>query len=108
MCVDIRIDALSEHAFWANLALEVERGGVFVATYRPLSIGTQVELCLTLPDGGQPVTVCGVVRWTRPHLEGSDGVAGLRCRLPALAASLRLEFPVAGCRWRVACFRLGD
>jgi uncharacterized protein (TIGR02266 family) len=101
--VEIVLDALSEHNLWANLAMEIERGGVFVATYRALTIGTQVDLCMTLPDGGEPVAACGVVRWTRPHLEGSDGVPGLgiafvnldtaaRARIAEFAESVREPF----------------
>jgi uncharacterized protein (TIGR02266 family) len=89
LCVDIAIDDLSEHTFWANLALEVEQGGVFVATYRPVSIGTLVDLRLSLPDHDEPFTLSGVVRWTRPHIEGSDGVAGVGVKFVDLTEDAR-------------------
>ena len=75
--LEITIDEHSEHNFWAGLAMQVEEGGVFFATYQPMRIGTVVDMALALPDGKEPITVAGVVRWTRPHLEGSDGAAGI-------------------------------
>jgi uncharacterized protein (TIGR02266 family) len=75
--VEIAIDKNSDHNFWADLDLVVERGGVFVATYQALELGTVVDLLVTLPDAAEPVTIAGVVRWTRPHLDDSDGAAGV-------------------------------
>jgi type IV pilus assembly protein PilZ len=57
--------------------MHVESGGVFFATYQPMRIGNVVDMAVTLPDAKEPITVSGVVRWTRPHLEGSDGAAGI-------------------------------
>jgi uncharacterized protein (TIGR02266 family) len=87
--VVIAIDDASDHTFWADLTMEVDKGGVFVATYQPLPLGAVVDLEMTLPDGGEPVPASGVVRWTRPHLEGSDGVAGVGVKFVELSAEAK-------------------
>lgn len=73
--VAIAIDDRSEHNFWADLTFDVLQGGVFVATYHALPVGTAVELELGLA-GDTPTILRGVVRWTRAHREGSDASAG--------------------------------
>ena len=83
--VAITIHATSDHAFWADLTMEVDKcGGVFVATYEALVLGTLVDMELELPDGGDPIAVTGVVRWTRPHIEGSDGATGVGVKFLSL------------------------
>ncbi len=73
--VAIAIDERSEHNFWSDLTYDVEQGGVFVATYHALPIGTPVDLELGLA-GDTPTVLRGVVRWTRGHRDGSDASAG--------------------------------
>jgi uncharacterized protein (TIGR02266 family) len=40
-------------------------GGTFVATNRPLPIGTHVQLVLSFPGLLEPIAIGGIVRWTR-------------------------------------------
>ena len=87
--VAIMIHATSEHAFWADLMMEADKGGVFVATYEPLALGTLVDMELELPDGGDVISVTGVVRWTRPHIEGSDGATGVGVKFLSLTDNER-------------------
>jgi len=74
--VAITLDHASEHNLWSDIALDVINGGVFVATFHPLPPGTTVHLLLTLEGDETPIAATGVVRWVRPHREGSDGIAG--------------------------------
>src|SRR2546423_15701843 len=46
-------------------------GGTFVATNRELPIGTQIQLVLGFPGLLQPISIEGIVRWTRGEDEGS-------------------------------------
>ena len=85
--VAIRLEHASEHNLWADLTMNVARGGVFVATFHPLAIGTRVHLLLTLEGDDVPVATSGVVHWTRPHREGSDGAAGVGVRFDGLHAA---------------------
>ena len=50
-------------------------GGTFVATNRELPVGTRVNLVLSFPGLLEPISIEGIVRWTRQ--EGGDGGAGL-------------------------------
>jgi uncharacterized protein (TIGR02266 family) len=90
--VAITIDDMSEHNFWADITMDVERGGVFVATYHPLSLGTSVELELVLrehepaiDDRALVIEATGVVRWARAHHDGSDAPAGVGIKFVHLA-----------------------
>jgi uncharacterized protein (TIGR02266 family) len=52
-------------------------GGTFVATNRELPIGTRVNLVLSFPGLLEPVSIEGIVRWTRKDGEdGEDGDGG--------------------------------
>jgi uncharacterized protein (TIGR02266 family) len=61
--VDAEVSLVSESNFFVGLTRNLSHGGLFVATWRRLPIGTPVDLVLTLPDG--PVMTRGSVRWVR-------------------------------------------
>ena len=46
-------------------------GGTFVATKRELPVGTRVHLVLGFPGLLEPISIEGVVRWTRGEAEGA-------------------------------------
>lgn len=56
--------------FFTGLSLDVSDGGLFVATYQPIPLGTRLVLCFELPNGAS-VEARGEVRWVRR--EGDDG-----------------------------------
>lgn len=66
------VTLVSASHFFAARAADVSRGGIFVATYAALPVGTVVEAELMLPDG--PLAVVGTVRWAR---EGAGQTPGL-------------------------------
>jgi uncharacterized protein (TIGR02266 family) len=59
-------------------------GGTFVATNRDLPIDTRVQLVLSFPGLLEPITIEGVVRWSRPDADGNEGGAGIEFE-PGLA-----------------------
>ncbi len=61
----------------------LSHGGTFVATNRELPIGTKVHLVLSFPGLLEPISIEGVVRWTR----GDDAGAG--CGLEFAAGPAR-------------------
>jgi uncharacterized protein (TIGR02266 family) len=67
--------------FFSGTATDLSARGVFVATRRPLDIGTNVSLELTVPEG--QVLARGVVRWRRAP--DADGVAGVGIELVDLS-----------------------
>jgi uncharacterized protein (TIGR02266 family) len=65
--VDVEVSLASESHFFVGLTRNLSQGGLFVATWRRLPIGTPVDLVLTLPDG--IVKTRGRVRWVRDSTE---------------------------------------
>jgi len=69
------VEFMHETFFFAGLTQDVSQGGVFVATYRLVPVGTVLELDLELPDGSR-AHVRGEVRWVREPRDG-EGRPGL-------------------------------
>lgn len=65
----------SDSQFFTGLTGNLSTGGVFVATYRQLSIGCRVMMTLTLPDG--ELRVKGTVRWARDASSGASPGVGV-------------------------------
>lgn len=86
--VAITIDDVSDHNLWADLTMDLAAGGVFVATYQPLSLGTSVDLEVDIADDG-PIHAKGVVRWTRVHMDGSELPAGVGIKFVELDPTTR-------------------
>jgi uncharacterized protein (TIGR02266 family) len=57
-------------------------GGTFVVTNRELPIGTRVQLVLSFPGLLEPITIEGVVRWTRDEAD-SPGAGIQFCNGPS-------------------------
>jgi uncharacterized protein (TIGR02266 family) len=64
--VDVELGIHSTSNFYKGLGGNdvIEHGGIFVATYKVLKIGTPVTLRVLLP-GDYEFTASGVVQWTR-------------------------------------------
>ena len=60
----IDIGLTSKHNFFTGLTENLSEGGLFVATYDILPIGTEVQLDMNLPEL-KPIRVKAVVRWLR-------------------------------------------
>lgn len=86
--VVVDVHARSEHVFWSDITNDVlNNGGVFVATYHALPLGTTVEIELRVQDG-EPMRAEGIVVWQRAHREGSDAAAGVGIAFTALDGEL--------------------
>lgn len=72
---EFEVEFLGESHLIAGLTQDISAGGVFVATYRILPLGTVVSLGLELPSGR--VVVRGTVRWRRDEVEDGDERPGL-------------------------------
>lgn len=79
--VSVVLGAGSEHQLWSDLTLDIASGGVFVATFHPLAVGTVVHLLLMIEGDPLPIAAEGVVRWTNPHRAHDDGIAGAGIQL---------------------------
>jgi uncharacterized protein (TIGR02266 family) len=73
--IEVDVGMHSDSHFFTGLSGDLSEGGVFIATYRNLPIGSKLELDLPLPDG--TVKVHGIVRWTRPDSEDAKQGVGV-------------------------------
>jgi uncharacterized protein (TIGR02266 family) len=83
----------SEHNFWTGLTQDLSTGGIFVATYANLPLGSQILLSLSLPDGGPKLEVKAEVRWLRVMREDPEQWPGVGLRFVDLspATKTRIE-----------------
>lgn len=81
--VEAEMTLESESNVFTGLLCDISRGGVFVATYRPLPVGTAVLLDLILPEGR--IEVRGHVRWRRELCE--DTAPGMGIEFDSLDAN---------------------
>jgi uncharacterized protein (TIGR02266 family) len=64
----------------------IDHGGLFVSTYVPPKLGSQVRLKVSLP-GGYEFEANAVVRWTRE--QGGDAPPGFGAQFTAITAEAR-------------------
>lgn len=57
--------------------LNLCKGGIFIATNRPLAPGTELLLRFTLPDPPHPISVQGRVKWMTGMEKDSDAIPGM-------------------------------
>jgi uncharacterized protein (TIGR02266 family) len=63
---EVRVEFPYDTHFFAGLEGDLSCGGLFVATYHVLPLGTAVRLAFELP-GGRRVAARGRVKWIRDH-----------------------------------------
>ena len=69
-----QVDLHTESNFFSGFSGDLSDGGVFVATYEPLSLGQHVQVELSLP-GGHFVSAKGRVAWLREPPRGNRDLA---------------------------------
>lgn len=79
--VQVEVTLHSDSHFFVGLTNDISSGGLFVSTYKPLELGSKIELEFTLPEG--VVRVIGTVRWRRDSTEMTPGVGIAFENLPA-------------------------
>ncbi len=61
---EVELEFTEDSQFYAGLTQDISQGGVFIATYKLLPIGRELQLNFDLPDGTH-VSAKGEVRWVR-------------------------------------------
>ncbi len=84
--LEVGIGFHSESNFYTGFSGDISEGGLFVATYDLLPVGTEVNLSFWLPDG-QEVTTRGRVAWVR-RAQGEQP-PGMGIRFVALSDEAR-------------------
>lgn len=65
MEAEVSID--SEHNFYYGLSENVSEGGLFVSTFQPAPLGSEIEVSFTVPGRDKPLQVRGRVQWVREY-----------------------------------------
>jgi len=66
--IEANVGATTESNFFVGFSGEISEGGVFIATYTTLPIGTHVEALITLP-GGYESRIPGKVQFVRDPMD---------------------------------------
>ncbi len=77
VAVAVDIHLASDSHFFSGLSGDISEGGLFLSTYRPLPIGSSVEIEFSLPGSSAPLRAHGEVRWLREHSTGQPQGVGI-------------------------------
>jgi type IV pilus assembly protein PilZ len=69
--IELRVEYKRLNTFFADYTKNISRGGTFIATERPLDIGTEFIFALDLPTLSEPLRLRGRVMWTTAVDEAS-------------------------------------
>jgi uncharacterized protein (TIGR02266 family) len=91
--LEANVGATTESNFFVGFSGDISEGGVFVATYLTLDVGTRTEVLVTLP-GGFEKSIPGTVRFVRDpmDMESEPGIGVRFERLDDEARELILRF----------------
>lgn len=79
--IALRVEYKRVNNFFADYTRNISRGGTFIATPRPLPIGTEFIFELVIPSLAEPLRLKGVVTWRiEPQEASEDKPAGMGIR----------------------------
>jgi uncharacterized protein (TIGR02266 family) len=70
----IEVSLHTENNFYAGITENLSEGGLFIATYENLPVGTELELTVAIPNH-PPIKTTGTVRWIREHNQFTSDVS---------------------------------
>jgi len=85
--LEANVGATTESNFFVGFSGEISEGGVFIATYNTVPVGTLVEVFLTLP-GGYESTIPGTVLFVRDPMD-MESEPGIGIRFESLSKEAR-------------------
>ena len=74
VAVAVDVSFHTEHNFFMGLTENLSEGGLFVATYDDIPIGTELQVQLNLP-GSDTISAKGVIRWVRQYSRFTSDLA---------------------------------
>jgi len=85
--VSLRVNYPSKGDLQKDLATDLSPGGLFIRTSKPLPIGTEVDLEVTVATEDPPITVRGRVVWMR----GQGGKEGMGIQFTGIMGPVLLD-----------------
>lgn len=72
MAIELTVEYKRLNAFFADYTKNIGRGGTFIATGKPLPIGTEFTFRLVIPTLVEPLRLRGRVQWLVTPEDASD------------------------------------
>jgi len=69
--IELKVEYKRLNTFFADYTKNISRGGTFIATDKPLPVGTDFVFALGVPHLPEPVRLRGKVIWTTPAEEAT-------------------------------------
>ena len=69
--IELKVEYKRLNTFFADYTKNISRGGTFIATDKPLPVGTDFVFALGVPHLPEPVRLRGKVIWTTPVEEAT-------------------------------------
>src|SRR6476659_6330155 len=74
--IELKVDYKKMNSFFADYTKNISKGGTFIKTKKPLSIGTRFLFKLTIPHRNEPFELLGEVVWSKA--DGEEPGMGIR------------------------------
>lgn len=74
--IELKVDYKKLNSFFADYTKNISKGGTFIKTKKPLSIGTRFLFKLTVPQRAEPFELLGEVVWSKG--DGEEPGMGIR------------------------------
>jgi type IV pilus assembly protein PilZ len=77
--IELRVEYQRLNSFFADYTKNISRGGTFIATDKPLAVGTDFIFKLGVPQLPEPLLLKGKVQWvvTKDAADGRDVGMGI-------------------------------
>jgi type IV pilus assembly protein PilZ len=71
--IELKVEYRRLNTFFADYTQNISQGGTFIATDRPLPVGTQFVFALRVPGMDEPLKLEGKVVWVTLAADASSG-----------------------------------
>jgi type IV pilus assembly protein PilZ len=71
--IELKVEYKRLNTFFADYTKNISRGGSFIATDKPLPVGTEFVFALGVPSMPEPLRLRGKVIWVTPSAEATKG-----------------------------------
>jgi type IV pilus assembly protein PilZ len=71
--IELKVEYKRLNTFFADYTKNISRGGSFIATDKPLPVGTEFVFALGVPGMPEPLRLRGKVIWVTPSAEATKG-----------------------------------
>jgi len=90
--IELSVEYKRVNTFFSDYAKNISRGGTFIATTRPVAIGTEFVFALKVPGLSEPLRLRGKVVWTIAVAQASpENPAGMGIEFQYSSDEERIE-----------------